>query len=249
MCRKRIWEVEQLAENNDSILTMENVQTYIGQFHILDGINLSVRKNAATVMLGRNGAGKTTTLETIIGLRPASSGTIIFDGVDITHMKDFLIPRLGIGYAPEDREIFTTLTVEQNLRISCRNDNKFKQRLDMIVGLFPDMKKYLHLKAGVLSGGQAQMLSISRALITENKLILIDEPSKGLAPLIIEDLISKINEIKKTATILMVEQNFHMATAIGDYFFIIEEGKTAAECTREELLNDVEFQRKHLGVS
>ena len=232
----------------DNILTLESIQTYIGRFHILFDINLEVRKNAATVLLGRNGAGKTTTLETIMGLRPAHSGKITFDGVDITKQVDYKIARLGIGYVPEDREIFSTLTVEQNLILSCRDASQYQQRLETVFELFPDMKKYFKSKARVLSGGQAQMLSIARALMSDNKLIIIDEPSKGLAPIIIQDIITKINEIKKRTTILMVEQNMEMALAIGDDFYIVEEGKTVAHCDKETLLHDDRLIKKHLGI-
>lgn len=232
----------------DSILSLKNVNTYIGKFHILQGIDLEVKHNSATVMIGRNGAGKTTTLETIMGLLPAKSGSIVFDGKDITSSKDFMIPRLGIGYVPENRDIFSNLTVEENLRLSSRDEKVYKTRFEMIIELFPDMKKYLHSPARVLSGGQAQMLSISRALINENKLILIDEPSKGLAPLIIQDLIEKINIIKKSSTILMVEQNFDMAMSIGDHFYIIDEGRTVRECSKKELENNDELIQEYLGV-
>lgn len=231
------------------ILSLKDVQTNIGQFHILEGVSLDVPVKKATVMLGRNGAGKTTTLESIMGLRPAFAGSIKFDDKEIIKKKDYLIPRMGIGYVPEDREIFTHLTVEQNLYISSRQKKIYKDRLAMIFDLFPDMEKYRHKKAGILSGGQAQMLSISRSLINDNKIILIDEPSKGLAPLIIHDLVSKINEIKANCSILMVEQNFEMATAIGDLFYIIAEGRTVMTCGLDELLSSEKIKNEYLGLS
>ena len=233
----------------DNILELKQVETYIGQYHILFGIDLKVRKGGATVLLGRNGGGKTTTLETIVGLRPASAGTIILDGEDITKLPAHAVVQKGIGYVPEDRDIFSDLTVEENLIITARkNGGNYQERLEMIIKLFPDMKKYFKKKSRVLSGGQAQMLSISRSLINDNKLILIDEPSKGLAPIIISELIDRLNEIKKTNTILLVEQNYEMATAIGDYFYFIDDGKTVFECTREELLRDDSIKQKYLGV-
>lgn len=229
-------------------LELRDVQTYIQQYHILCGVSFNVRKGGATVLLGRNGCGKTTTLESIMGLRPASSGSIIFDGADISKLKDYEIPRLGIGYVPEDREIFSDLTIEENLLIAVRNKKEFNHRLELVVELFPDMKKYLKHKARALSGGQAQMLSISRALINDNKLILIDEPSKGLAPIIINDLINKINSLKKINTILMVEQNYEMAMAIGDYFYIIDDGRMVFECNKETLLQDESIKQRYLGI-
>ena len=178
----------------DNILEMNQVETYIGQYHILFGIDLKVRKGGATVLLGRNGGGKTTTLDTIIGLRKPSAGTIILDGEDVTKLPAYEMARKGVGYVPEDRDIFSDLTIEENLLITARkNGGNYQERLDMVLSLFPDMKKYFKKKARVLSGGQAQMLSISRALINDNKQILVAKPSKGLAPLIIAELMEKMN--------------------------------------------------------
>ncbi|MCR4672178.1 MAG: ABC transporter ATP-binding protein [Lachnospiraceae bacterium] len=233
----------------NNILTMESVHTYINQFHILEGIDLSVERNTAAVILGRNGAGKTTTLETIMGLRPASKGTIIFDGTDITKMADYQIPKLGIGFVPENRDIFTALTVEENLKLACRDMSTFNNNVENVFRLFPDLKKYYKKGAGVLSGGQSQMLSIARALINENKLILIDEPSKGLAPLIIQEIVQTIKEIKKSCSIILVEQNFEMASAIGDYYYIMENGKVVLRCDKNQLENDDEIKTKYLGIS
>lgn len=231
-----------------NILELKDVQTYIGQFHILSGVSLEIEQGKATVILGRNGAGKTTTLETIMGLRPASSGQIVLDGEDITKLKDYQIPKKGIGYVPEDREVFSDLTVEENLVIASRDKSVYQKKLDFVFELFPDMKKYFKHKSRILSGGQQQMLSISRSLINDNKVILIDEPSKGLAPLIIEDLIDKINEIKKTNTIIMVEQNFDMATRIGDVFYIVDDGKTVYKSGKEDILYNEEVKTKYLGI-
>lgn len=231
-----------------NILVLKDIQTYINQFHILSGINLDIEQGKATVILGRNGAGKTTTMETIMGLRPASLGQIILDGEDITKLKDYEIPKRGIGYVPEDREVFSDLTVEENLLIASRDKNVYNKKKELIFDLFPDMKKYFKHKGKILSGGQQQMLSISRSLINDNKVILIDEPSKGLAPLIIEDLIYKINEIKKTNTIIMVEQNFDMATRIGDVFYIVDDGRTVYKSNKEDILNNEEVKKKFLGI-
>lgn len=229
-------------------LQLRDVQTYIQEFHILSGVSFDVKQGIATVLLGRNGGGKTTTLETIMGLRPASSGSIVFDGKEISKCKDYEIARMGIGYVPEDREVFSDLTIEENLLISARTKNAYNQRLQMVLDLFPDIKKYFKHKARVLSGGQAQMLSISRSLINDNKLILIDEPSKGLAPIIIDELTDKINALKITNTILMVEQNFDMAVAIGDYFYIIDDGRMVFECNKETLLHDEDIKQRYLGI-
>jgi branched-chain amino acid transport system ATP-binding protein len=231
-----------------NILTLEDVQTYIGQFHILSGVSLEIEQGKATVIIGRNGAGKTTTLETIMGLRPAHSGKIILDGEDITKLKDYMIPRKGISYVPEDREVFSDLSIEENLIIASRDKTVYAKKLEFIFDLFPDMKKYFKHKSRILSGGQQQMLSIARALINDNKVVIIDEPSKGLAPLIIEDLIDKINEIKKTNTIILVEQNFDMATRIGDVFYIVDEGRTVYKGSKEDILSNEEIKSEYLGI-
>lgn len=234
----------------DYILQLDSLETFIGQYHILFGIDIKVERGKATVLLGRNGAGKTTTIDSIMGLRMPTSGKIDFDGVDITKMHPHERAKLGMGYVPENRDIFSNLTVEENFRISLRTKKKevFNERIEKIFEIFPDMKKYYKSKSGVLSGGQAQMLAIARAIVNDNKLILIDEPSKGLAPILIEQLIKQINEIKQKNTILMVEQNYHMATEIGDYFYFIEDGKTVFSCTKEELLKDDTIKQKYLGI-
>ncbi|GHU62442.1 ABC transporter ATP-binding protein [Clostridia bacterium] len=232
----------------ENILELHDVETFIGQYHILFGVNITVRKGSATVLLGRNGGGKTTTLETISGLRPPFAGTILLDGKDIAGLPAYEIIQSGVGYVPEDRDIFSDLTIEENLLISSRKGNDYDKRLELVFELFPDMKKYFKKKSRILSGGQAQMLSISRALINDNKLILIDEPSKGLAPILIRELIDRINIIKKDNTVLLVEQNWEMATSVGDYFYIVQDGMTVFECTKEELLADDTIKQKYLGV-
>ncbi|MCL2367483.1 MAG: ABC transporter ATP-binding protein [Oscillospiraceae bacterium] len=234
--------------NADVLLELKAVETFIGQYHILFGVDLVVERGKATIILGRNGAGKTTTLRTIMGLGRASAGSIVFDGKDITQSHTHHIVKEGVSYVPEDRDIFSQLTIEENLHITSRNKANYEERLEFIFSMFPDMKKYFKKKSRVLSGGQAQMLSISRALINENKLMMIDEPSKGLAPIIIRDLIVRMNEIKKDTTVLMVEQNYEMALAIGDHFCFIEDGKTVFACDKQTLLDDESIKTRYLGV-
>ncbi len=231
------------------MLTCSGLHTYIEQFHILQGVDLEVKRGELTVLLGRNGAGKTTTLRTIMGLNPPARGKIEFEGEVVSGLPTHVIARRGIGYVPEDAGIFTDLTVLENLRIAVRKkESEARKRMDYILELFPDLFKFLNRKAGNLSGGQKQMLSIGRALVNENKLLLIDEPSKGLAPVVVNNLVSAINEIKKHTAVLLVEQNLGFASRISDKFYIIDNGKTALNGNMPQLLEDRGTQRQYMGV-
>ncbi|NWJ45630.1 MAG: ABC transporter ATP-binding protein [Chloroflexi bacterium] len=232
------------------MLSLDDVHTYIGQFHILQGISMQVRRGAATVLLGRNGAGKTTTLKTIMGLIPPRNGAIAFNGAKLDGEITYKLARRGIGYVPEDRGIFRDMTVEENLKLAARSvsSGEYRQRLDFCTELFPDMQRFMRQKAGTLSGGQQQMVAMSRGLMVDNKLLLIDEPSKGLAPIVVQAVIEALVKLKSHITILLVEQNFTMASIVGDYFYLIDDGHNVANGTMEELINDKELTRKYLGV-
>lgn len=231
-------------------LKLDEVETYIGQFHILQGITLEVRKGEVTVLLGRNGAGKTTTLRTIMGLNPASKGKILFNNEKIQALPTFTIAQRGIGYVPEDQGIFAELTVEENLKVAMKNDSdRTMERLNYILNLFPDLKKFWKKPGGLLSGGQKQMLSIARAYVNDNDLLLIDEPSKGLAPIVVEKVMESIMEMKDKTTIVLVEQNFMMASTVGDRFYIIDDGRTVHNGPMESLKEDNEMRRKYLGIA
>lgn len=233
----------------NSILKLNQIQTYIGQFHILQEIQFEAKEGEASVLLGRNGAGKTTTLKTIMGLTPASKGTILFQEKDITKRKTFEIANLGIGYVPEDQGIFSDLTVEENMKIAMRKEtNEMYEKQSYILELFPDLKRFWKKAGGYLSGGQKQMLAMARAFVNDSKLLLIDEPSKGLAPIMVEKLIEAIIEMKKKTTIILVEQNFMMASRIGDSYTLIDDGKTVHTGSMKDLIGDEEVKRKYLGV-
>jgi branched-chain amino acid transport system ATP-binding protein len=232
------------------LLKVEQIETYIGQYHILQGISLEANRGEVTVLLGRNGAGKTTTLRTIMGLSPARTGRILFDGREIQGLPTHLISRLGIGYVPEDQGIFGGLTVEENLRVAMQNeDEKSKERLEWILNLFPDLKVAWKRKGGNLSGGQKQMLAIARAYVNDNRLLLIDEPSKGLAPVMVEKLMESILAIKEHTGVILVEQNFLMASRIGNRFYLIDDGKTVQNGRMQELIENDELKRKYLGIA
>jgi branched-chain amino acid transport system ATP-binding protein len=230
------------------ILEIKDLQTYIGEFHILQGVSLEVPEGEVTVVLGRNGAGKTTTLRSIMGLIQTKKGVIEFAGESIMGLPPHLIARKGIGYVPEEQAIFSGLSVEENLRLAMvksRDESLLKDVLDS----FPDLKDAFHKKAGSLSGGQKQMLALGRALVAGSRLLLIDEPSKGLAPVIVEKVAEVINGIKNKTTVVLVEQNFKLAQAVGDRYYIIDDGRTVGSGMMKELVRDIELQQQYLGIS
>lgn len=234
----------------DPLLQVEGIHTHIGKHHILQGVSFEVFPGEVTVLLGRNGAGKTTTLRSIMGLLPPSRGRILFKNRAIQNMKPFEIARLGIGFVPEDRGLFNFLTVEENFRVAMLQKNgDTEERMEFILDVFPDLKKFWKSKAGILSGGQKQMLAIARPLVNRNELLLIDEPSKGLAPIIIEHLIEAIHRLKEHAMIILVEQNFYMASKLGNDFHLFDDGRTVHKGQMEKLVRNEELKKKYLGIS
>ncbi|AKJ31365.1 ABC transporter ATP-binding protein [Caldimonas brevitalea] len=241
-----------------SLLSLESVHTHIGAYHILHGVNLEVRRGEVTMLLGRNGAGKTTTLRTIMGLWHASYGRIVFDGQVLSAPGKALstpeIAQRGIAYVPESMGIFSDLTVKENLVLAARSarteDDFDSRRLAWIFELFPALRKFWLYPAGKLSGGQKQMLAVARAIIEPRKLLLIDEPSKGLAPAIIHNLIAALRELKRSeTTILLVEQNFAMAQALGDRVAVMDDGQVVHTGPMAELAEDEGLQQRLLGLS
>ncbi|MBI5628144.1 MAG: ABC transporter ATP-binding protein [Candidatus Rokubacteria bacterium] len=231
------------------MLELDEVHTFIGQHHILQGVSLRIRPDAVTVLLGRNGAGKTTTMRTIVGLLHPSRGTIRYEGRPIHRLPPYEIVRLGVGYAPEGLGIFAGLTVDENLRVATLSDGPAgRERLEQIFALFPDLQRFRRAPAGTLSGGQKQMLSIARAFVNPNRLLLIDEPSKGLAPIIVEHLVEALRTMKEHATVLLVEQNFAMARALGDWFYLIDDGRTVHSGPMEALVDDAALKKRYLGI-
>jgi branched-chain amino acid transport system ATP-binding protein len=231
------------------VLKLENVSSFIGPFHILQGVSLEVRPGEVVVVLGRNGAGKTTTLRSIMGLVKPVAGVLELEGQSLFGMPCHKIARLGLGYVPEDYGIFNLLSVEENLRLAAwRQDNATKERQEYVLQLFPDLKAAYRRLASTLSGGQRQMLSIGRALLNENKVILIDEPSKGLAPIVVEKVCEALLEVKNSTNIILVEQNFNLACAVGDRYYILNDGRTVLDGGIAGLANDRELQKRYLGV-
>jgi len=231
------------------VLSIENIHTFIGQFHILEGVSVTVQQGGITVLLGRNGAGKTTTLKSVMGITPPSQGNIRFRGELLAGKPSNVIARMGIGYVPEHRAIFRELTVKENLQIAERQRGDLARRGDLIFDLFPDLKRLYMLPGGNLSGGQQQMLAMARALVPENHLLLIDEPSEGLAPVIIEQLMRAIARLTDHASVLLVEQNFRVASRLANDYVIVDEGQSVASGQIASLVNDNALIQRYLGVA
>ncbi|MCX7141267.1 MAG: ABC transporter ATP-binding protein, partial [Proteobacteria bacterium] len=228
--------------------------THIGDYHILHGVDLVLPRGQLTMLLGRNGAGKTTTLRTIMGLWQASQGSVRFDGEDIGALATPEIAQRGIAYVPENMGIFADLTVRENMTLAARGARRAEdidaKRLEWIFGLFPAIKKFWQHPAGLLSGGQKQMLAVARAIVEPRKLILVDEPSKGLAPAIIQNMIAAFRELKQTdTTILLVEQNFNFARQLGDRVAVMDGGRVVHAGNMAELAGDEGLQQRLLGLS
>jgi branched-chain amino acid transport system ATP-binding protein len=246
--KRPIWVGERGV--NKTILQVQEVHTFIGQHHILQGISFDAKADAVTVLIGRNGAGKSTALKTVISLTPSSEGKIIYKGKEIQKNRPYEIARMGIGFVPEDMGIFTELTVEENMRVAILiEDTATTRRLERALDMFADLRKFWKAKAGNLSGGQKQMLAIARAIVNDTSLLLIDEPSKGLAPIIVDAVIEAINRIKEHSVVVLVEQNFYMASSVGDYFFILDDGMTVHSGHMEVLIRDEELKSRYLGIS
>lgn len=239
---------------NPNLLELSGVHTHIGAYHILHGVDLAVPRGQLTMLLGRNGAGKTTTLRTIMGLWRASQGRIAFGGADITALPTPAIARLNIAYVPENMGIFADLTVQENLLLAARGasraDRMDAQRLQWIFGMFPAVEKFWNHPAGKLSGGQKQMVAVARAIVEPRDLLIVDEPSKGLAPAIIENMIAAFAQLKAGGTtIVLVEQNLCFARRLGDRVAVMDNGRVVHAGGMAEFSADAALQQSLLGLS
>jgi branched-chain amino acid transport system ATP-binding protein len=239
---------------SDNLLELSGVHTHIGAYHILHGVDLAVPRGQLTMLLGRNGAGKTTTLRTIMGLWQASQGSVRFNGRDITTLDTPQIAGLNIAYVPEAMGIFSDLTVKENMLLAARGARHAAQmdeaRLKWIFGLFPAVEKFWNHPAGKLSGGQKQMLAVSRAIVEPRELLIVDEPSKGLAPAIINNMIDAFQQLKASGvTILLVEQNINFAKRLGDTVAVMDDGRVVHAGTMAALAQDEALQQRLLGLS
>ncbi|AZR92358.1 ABC transporter ATP-binding protein [Bordetella trematum] len=236
-----------------ALLRLRDVHTHIGAYHILHGVDLEIAQGGVTMLLGRNGAGKTTTLRTIMGLWPLSQGELQLDGLAIQASPPEMARR-GIAYVPENMGIFAGLTVKENLLLAARQARRARDmdsdRLEWIFGFFPALRKFWLYPAGNLSGGQKQMLAVARAIIEPRRLLIVDEPSKGLAPAIVQNMIDAFLELKQGGTtILLVEQNFGFARQLGDHVAVMDDGRVIHRGPMAALAEDDALQQRLLGLS
>jgi branched-chain amino acid transport system ATP-binding protein len=239
-----------MSETADILLRLEGVFTNIGRYRILHGVDFSVQRGRVTALLGRNGAGKTTTLRTIMGLWKARLGKIVFDGQPITALETPHIARRGIAYVPENMGIFGKLTVRENMLLATGRTGFAQDQLDRVLESFPALKIKWDSPAGSLSGGQKQMLAIGRAIIEPRRLLLIDEPTKGLSPAMVDQLVAALLRLKReNTTILLVEQNFRVAEAVGDDVAVMDEGRIIHTGRMVALATNHGLQHRLLGLS
>ena len=233
----------------EAMLELVDVETYYGERQALYGVSLNVPHGSIVAMLGRNGMGKTTIIRTIMGLTPPRHGEIRFNGEDISRLEPDRIARKGIGLVPQGRAVFPSLSVKENCTIAARNcDKAGAWNLELIYEAFPILKQRAKLYANLLSGGEQQMLAIARALMTNPDTLIMDEPSEGLAPLVVKEISEIIRQLRGTHSVLLAEQNINMALGIADYIYIISKGSVVYESTSSELRDNTEIKSKFLGV-
>ncbi len=231
------------------MLKLENINTYYWTSHILWDLSLQIPHGSIVAMLGRNGMGKTTIMRSIVGLTPPRRGEITFKGEKISGLEPYKISRRGIGYVPQGRGIFPSLSVKENLIVGARGQNgKDAWDLEKVYDFFPILKERESFHANLLSGGEQQMLAIGRALMTNPELLIMDEPSEGLAPKVIKQIGEVITRLKGNLTVFLAEQNFNMALSVADYIYVVGKGEVVHECTPDELRNNEEVKQKWLGV-
>jgi branched-chain amino acid transport system ATP-binding protein len=231
-----------------SLLDVENVQTYYGESHILEGVDLSVEEGEVVALIGRNGVGKTTTLRSILQLTPPRSGSIRYRGEELVGKDTHEVADMGVGWIPEDRRIFAQLSVEENIRVSVPESESVGDGLDLAFETFPDLREHRGRDAGNLSGGQQQMLAIARGLVGNNDLLLVDEPSEGLAPLIVEAVAEALEAAAADTTLLLVEQNLPLALDLADRFYVVDKGRVVDAGDTAAVSADDERLRRYLSA-
>jgi branched-chain amino acid transport system ATP-binding protein len=228
-----------------SALSVDDLHVHLGESHVLQGISFDVPADGVTALLGRNGVGKTTTLRALMALVPRSRGVVTLAGDDVTRLATHAVVQRGVGYVPEDRDVFAGLTVEENLRLAERDDDP---RYDLVYDLFPELRQRARQRAGTLSGGQQQMVAIARALLNRNQVLLVDEPTKGLAPLLVTEVAAALERAAELTTILLVEQNLPVVQRLARDVVVLDGGRVVHSGPAAELLSDPEHVRRLLGV-
>ncbi len=228
-----------------ALLEVRGLHVHLGGSHVLQGLDFSVPSGGVTALLGRNGVGKTTTIRALMGLAD-SRGSVTLEGRELTRMPTHRIVQLGVGYVPEDRDVFTGLTVEENLRLAERNGSA---RYDLVYELFPELRQRAAQRAGTLSGGQQQMVAIARALLNPNRLLLVDEPTKGLAPLLVNEVARVLERVAEAETVLLVEQNLSVVHRLARDAIILDQGRVVHTGPARALLEYPVLVRRFLGVS
>ncbi len=229
------------------LVEVRDLEVHRAGAHILSDVSFDVLPNRVTALLGRNGAGKTTTLLTMLGLLPGT-GSVRFDGVELLGMPTHRVVRQSIGYVPEDREVFGQLTVAENFRLAIRTPEA-DERIDLVHDLFPELHERREQRAGTLSGGQQQMVAIARALLNPNRLLLIDEPSKGLAPIVVTEVVKALERAAADTTILLVEQNLQVARRLASEIVVLDSGRVVHSGPMNDLFDDPELAHRFLGVA
>jgi branched-chain amino acid transport system ATP-binding protein len=227
------------------LLSVRDLHVHLGQSHVLQGVTFDVQEGGVTALLGRNGVGKTTTLRAVMGLVPPR-GTATLAGEELTRLPTHRIVRRGVGYVPEDRDVFAGLTVEENLRLAERDG---EPRYDLVYDLFPELRERGGQRAGTLSGGQQQMVALARALLNENRILLVDEPTKGLAPLLVTEVARVLERVGENETVLLVEQNLGVVQRLARDVVVLDQGQVVHAGPADELLGNAALLRQLLGVS
>ena len=233
-----------------ALITVRDLHTYLGESHVLQGVSFEVPEGGVTALLGRNGVGKTTTLRAMMGLVPRRGtvslrGEVSLGGADVTRLPTHTVVRRGVGYVPEDRDVFAGLTVEENLRLAERDADP---RYELVYDLFPELRQRAAQRAGTLSGGQQQMVAIARALLNENQVLLVDEPTKGLAPLLVTEVAAALGRAAELTTVLLVEQNLPVVQRLARDVVVLDAGQVVHAGPAAELLADPDHVRRLLGV-
>ncbi|MFQ5539568.1 MAG: ABC transporter ATP-binding protein [Candidatus Binatia bacterium] len=232
-----------------AILEVQDIHTYYGDSYVLQGLSMALKEGEILGLLGRNGVGKTTLVNSLVGFNPPRRGKVIFKGIDVTHVSSFATVRLGMGLVPQGRRVFPTLSVEDNLTVAERGNGRHGWNMDRVYKLFPQLAKRRWQRAKTLSGGEQQMLAIGRGLMTNPDCLIMDEPSEGLAPIIIQDVWEIIGKLKQEGlSILLVEQNVALALKLVDYVHVISKGRVVYSSAPQELWDNEEIKSRYLGL-